>query len=121
MATRGYTLVDVPISDLSSYDSIVRRLEYVRINFRSIILDLPQDCEIILMAGGTPHNQGKVPLLGIYCPDNSIASFPDPFDMMNRLEQWVDRTTTTELNLLASTIEAPTWAQLLEDDHYPSE
>src|SRR6476620_6620946 len=54
MGERGYMLVEVPVESRlwPDLDLIVRVVEYVRRNFRSIVPELPSECEVDLLAAG---------------------------------------------------------------------
>ena len=63
MTDRGYSLLDTPLDLHASIETLICNYELVRQNIEQIAPFLPNECVIELIAGGTPHNAGKIPLL----------------------------------------------------------
>lgn len=121
MADNGETLLDViPIDDLASKDAVVRRLEAVRLQIRSILLGLPAECECSLIAGGTPHNSGLVPMLTLWCPADRLESLPTLWELYDAIETWVERTTLAALDAQGQTLAVPTWEELCVMGRHPA-
>ena len=121
MSSRGYTLVEVAVGDRlwPEVDRIVRVIEYVQRNLRAIAPDVPQGCEVDLLAAGTAHNAGPRPVLGIHEPPAPPNGAPvmRPGDawfasVQRRVDAWCEGQTDDSLREIAATTPAPTWAEL---------
>lgn len=121
MTQRGYTLIDVSATTRlwPDRDLIVRLLEYLRQNLRSIVPDLPEDSELDLIACETAYNPFPVALLVLYVPLRQIDQVPDPLHMIDRVQAWCDRHSDAELRALARATPAPSWTDLLSRKVFP--
>lgn len=120
---RGYTLIDVALDERrldDDRDLVVRLMEYVRANFRRIVPGVPAGCEVDLLASGTAHNAGAIPLLGLYAPPEVAGDVPDPRGMIDAVSHWCAATPDAELRALAEATPAPTWAELQKLSVYPA-
>jgi len=71
MAPRGYCILSTPLDLHASCDELIRNYELVRRNIDSIAPFMPQTAEIDIMAGGTSHSNGDIPLLGLFLPSGA--------------------------------------------------
>jgi len=121
MNTRSYTFLDFPIPESFwlDWDIVVRLKEHVRQNFRSIVPEIPAACELDLMASGTSHNPGLLPLLGLYTPADWIERLPDSSATFDALCEWSKTKSEDELRTIALATDAPTWKELQRLRVYP--
>ena len=119
--TRDYTLLDNSNQHhrLHDPDLVVRFMEYVRQNFRTILPDVPAGCEFDLLASGTAHNPGLVPLLAFYTPPDFIQEVPNPLELNDRVWKWCAALSDEEVRSIAESTDAPTWAELQTMRVYP--
>ena len=69
----------------------MRIYDLVRRNIRSIAPFLPETAEIDLIAGGTPHNDGDIPLLGLFVPNDACGNIRIDLDLLqDAIDNWFD-------------------------------
>jgi hypothetical protein len=114
MSERGYMLVEVPVGRRlwPEHDVIVRVMEYVRRNLRSLAPDIPAECEVDLLAAGTAHNVGLRPILGVYSPPKVHWPFSSWDALGSIVSDWCAHQSDEELRRIARGTEAPTWPEL---------
>jgi hypothetical protein len=102
MNERGYALIDFryPPSLWPDHDLVVRFMEYVRQNFHTIVPGVPADCELDLIAGGSAHYIGLLPLLGLYAPSDARDQVPDVLHMIKLIDWWCAALPEGEVNPL---------------------
>jgi hypothetical protein len=122
MYERGYTLIDfTPPSCLSSdRDRVVRFKEYVRANFDCIVKGVPAGCEVDLFASGHANNPGLVPLIGIWAPACVLDRMPDPFRMVELVDEWCSNLQPDEVETIVATTAAPMWEELVRVGVHPT-
>lgn len=120
MAFRGYTLLTTPLDEHSSYDEQVRIYDLVRRNIRSIAPFLPETAEIDLIAGGTPHNDGDIPLLGLFVPNDACGNIRIDLDLLqDAIDNWFDTQDPDRLDQSLMETDSLTWEQLVAVGTYP--
>lgn len=121
MTTRGYTLIDVPVFQRlwPDLDLIVAVHEHVRLLLPTLEPLIPSECELDLIAGGTSHNQGRIPLLGLYTPPHVIELLPGIGHLNEVVQAWCDSQSEEELRAIGQASVAPTWNELLALRVYP--
>src|SRR4051812_27784711 len=112
MDSRGYTLLDFSVWGLMRRDEnlTIRVMEYMRQHFWEILPEIPVGCEVDLLAAGTAHNIQLIPAFGLYAPPHLLHLVPDPFLLIDRLQQWWNQLSDEQLRAIGLTTAAPTWA-----------
>ena len=118
MSPRGYQLLCVPDLKTSSIDEFVQYYEFVRINMHKIRHDIPPHYEFDLMAGGSPHCDGLVPMLGIYIPGNEPNRFKFS-ELDDAIETWLEQLELYQLYAEIRQTAAPTYDQLCKQGVHP--
>jgi len=111
---RGYTLIEVPVVARlwPDDDLIVRVMEYVRLNLRSLVPELPAECQVDLIAAGTAHNIDLRPILGLYAPPHILEFVPDWLRLYETVENWCNAMSDRALRDLGRATDAPSWIEL---------
>jgi len=94
-------------------------MEYTRANFDRIVIGVPTGCQVDLLACGHAHNQGLVPLLGLWTPPATHDQLPDLFQMIEKVSNWCAGLSEEDVNAIVTTTTAPTWEELLHMRIYP--
>lgn len=114
---RGYTLFDTPLDKHATNEERVRIYEFVRININRIVPFLRQGVEIDLLASGTPHNQGLVPLLGFHF---GPSKHDFNVELIQRtIDDWFVSQDPDLLDRQLEAIVFPTWEHLRSVRRYP--
>ena len=119
MATRGYSLLQTPLDLHASCEELVCIYEHVRRNIDVIAPFLPESAEIDIFAGGTPHNTGDIPLLGLYLPDDADTKGAVDTRLQDAIDEWFIAQDPDTLDDTLSAIDFPTWAHLVSVGTYP--
>jgi hypothetical protein len=121
MSSRGYMLVDFgyPRQAGDDCDAIIRFMEYVRINFHSIVPNIPTGCELDVIAGGTAHNVGIRPLLGLHLPPGVPTEVAPFWEIIDTVMAWSEPLPGDEFWAIVRATGAPTWAILQSTRCYP--
>ena len=114
MGERTYMLIEVPVERRlwPDRDLIVRVMEYVRQNIRSLLPEIPAECEVDLLATGTAHNTEPRPILGLHAPTNALDAVPDRI-AMDVLGPWCDSLSNDDLRSIGLATDASTWNDLV--------
>ena len=123
MMTHGYSLISTPLDLHASREELVRIYEFVRRDIYHIVPFLPKTAEVDLIAGGTSHNLGPVPLLGIHF-EHGDALCLDRIDLckiQDAIDRWFDEQDPDILEQNLADIRFPTWAHLVAVGSYPGQ
>ena len=114
MGKRGYTLIDFayPRRTGAGWDEIVRFMEYVRRHFHAIVPGVATDSEVDLFAGGSAHNPGLLPFLGLHSPPHALSGEPRFWDMIEAVASWERSLSDEQFWAIVRETDAPTWAEL---------
>jgi hypothetical protein len=121
MKSEGYTLIEVPVVERlwPEIDLIVAVMEHVRLGLRAVEPRVPAECELILLAGGTSHNESPVPLLAMHVPPH-LPQGTDWLDLHEFVETWCEGKSDDELRAIGRATVAPTWSELLASGVHPA-
>lgn len=119
MAPRGYTLLTTPLDLHAPCDGLVRCYELVRRKIDLIASWLPEAAEVDILAGGTPHNKGKIPLLALHLQSSEEAGRSADDRLQNAIDHWFASQAPEALDTMLEEIEFPTWTYLLSVGIYP--
>jgi hypothetical protein len=121
MESKGYTLIEVPVFERlwPELDLIVAVMEHVRLGLRAMEPQVPSECELILLACGTSHNEGPVPLLAMHVPPH-LPQGPEWLGLYEVVEMWCEGKSDDELRAIGRATVAPTWSELLASGVHPA-
>jgi hypothetical protein len=121
MKSKGYTLIDVPVFERfwPEIDLIVAIMEHVRLNLRAMEPRVPSECELILIAGGTSHNEDLTPLLAMHTPPH-LAPGLGCLELHELVETWCEGKSDDDLLTIGRSTTAPTWSELIASVVHPS-
>ena len=108
-----------PLDLHASCDELVRIYEHVRRNIDVIAPFLPENAEIDIFAGGTPHNTGEIPLLGLYLPHDADSNSAVDARLQDAIDEWCIAQDPDTLNQTLANIDFPTWDHLVSVGTYP--
>ena len=122
MGRRGYTLIDFayPRRTGAGWDEIVRFMEYVRRHFHAIVPGVPSDSEADLIAGGSAHNPGLLPFLGLHSPPHALAAEPRFWNMIEAVGAWEKSLSDEQFWAIVHDTDAPTWVELQAMEVHPA-
>ncbi len=120
MAPRGYCILSTPLDLHASCDELIRNYELVRRNIDVIAPFLPQTAEIDVMAGGTSHSNGDIPLLGLFLPSGADTDSRIDDKLQDAIDKWFDTQHPDTLDRRLREIKFPTWEHLVSVRRYPS-
>jgi hypothetical protein len=121
MKSKSYALIDVPVFGRfwPEIDLIVAIMEHVRLNLRAMEPRVPSESELILLAGGTAHNEGPTPLLAMRTPPH-LPQGPGLFELYEVVETWCEGKSDDELRAIGRATVAPTWSELQASHVHPA-
>jgi hypothetical protein len=122
MQSKGYTLIDVPVFERlwPDIDLIVAIMEHVRLHLRTMEPQVPSESELVLLAGGTSHNEGPIPLLAMSVPPQ-VAQGLVWLELYEVVETWCEGKSDDELRAIGRATLAPTWSELLATGVHPAQ
>ena len=122
---RGYIVVEPDFTEELfknyTHDTVVKCLEYIRINTNKIFPTLVEFCEFDLISNITPHNQGKAyPSFGIHCKENNrFEEIPHVFDLAEKIDLFVNQITLEKVIELSEDFNYVDWKKLEKLEVFP--
>ena len=110
MTIRSYSLFDTPLDLNASFDELIRNYELVRCNAKQIAPFLTSNCEFDVLASGSAHNPGKIPVLGLHCSDDTLTYDID--QIQKAIDTWFKTKSTDAVRQMKDELIAPTWKDL---------